>query len=72
MDGCDAAITTLGGGMGRRRHPVDYAGNSNVIEVPSYLGVTGRARDSSIDLRERWRQRRRRCLSNSRKCWKPE
>ncbi|KAL7569018.1 hypothetical protein ACA910_021302 [Epithemia clementina (nom. ined.)] len=42
MDGCDAAISTLGGGtsandQGQR---VDYTGNSNVIESAGILGVT--------------------------------
>uniref|UniRef100_A0A7S2HK64 NAD(P)-binding domain-containing protein n=1 Tax=Helicotheca tamesis TaxID=374047 RepID=A0A7S2HK64_9STRA len=41
MDGCDAAITTLGQGSatedGKR---VDYEGNSNVIEAAGILGVT--------------------------------
>lgn len=41
MDGCDAAITTLGKGNvapGEKR--VDYEGNSNVIEAAGILGVT--------------------------------
>jgi len=41
MDGCDAAITTLGQGnvpQGEKR--VDYEGNSNVIEAAGILGVT--------------------------------
>ena len=42
MDGCDAAITTLGQGTdavqdGKR---VDYVGNNNVIEAAGILGVT--------------------------------
>ena len=37
MDGCDAAITTLGGMTGDRR--VDYVGNNNVIESAGILGV---------------------------------
>lgn len=41
MDGCDAAISTLGGSQtaddGKR---VDYEGNSNVIEAAGILGVT--------------------------------
>lgn len=37
MDGCDAAITTLGGKTGERR--VDYEGNNNVIESAGILGV---------------------------------
>ena len=37
MDGCDVAITTLGGKTGERR--VDYEGNNNVIESAGILGV---------------------------------
>lgn len=37
MDGCDAAITTLGGTTDNRR--VDYEGNNNVIESAGILGV---------------------------------
>ena len=37
MDGCDAAITTLGGTTENRR--VDYEGNNNVIESAGILGV---------------------------------
>jgi uncharacterized protein YbjT (DUF2867 family) len=37
MDGCDAAITTLGGTTADRR--VDYEGNNNVIESAGILGV---------------------------------
>lgn len=37
MDGCDAAITTLGGSTEDRR--VDYEGNNNVIESAGILGV---------------------------------
>jgi len=43
MDGCDAAITTLGGttalsdGSNKR---IDYEGNNNVIEAAGILGVT--------------------------------
>ena len=37
MDGCDAAITTLGGTTEDRR--VDYEGNNNVIESAGILGV---------------------------------
>jgi len=37
MDGCDAAITTLGGMTEDRR--VDYEGNNNVIEAAGILGV---------------------------------
>ena len=45
MDGCDAAITTLGGGaQGGDEIPttqrVDYMGNSNVIESAGILGIT--------------------------------
>jgi uncharacterized protein YbjT (DUF2867 family) len=37
MDGCDAAITTLGGSTDDRR--VDYEGNNNVIESAGILGI---------------------------------
>mmetsp|Transcript_6080 Transcript_6080/g.9498 ORF Transcript_6080/g.9498 Transcript_6080/m.9498 type:complete len:305 (-) Transcript_6080:78-992(-) len=37
MDGCDAAITTLGGTTEDRR--VDYEGNNNVIESAGILGI---------------------------------
>jgi uncharacterized protein YbjT (DUF2867 family) len=37
MDGCDAAITTLGGTTEDRR--VDYEGNNNIIESAGILGV---------------------------------
>ena len=42
MDGCDAAITTLGGGHDAREDGkwVDYTGNNNVIEAAGILGVT--------------------------------
>ena len=40
MDGCDAAITTLGGAVTDDGKRVDYAGNSNVIEAAGILGVT--------------------------------
>jgi hypothetical protein len=41
MDGCDAAITTLGGGSaGEDGKYVDYVGNNNVIEAAGILGVT--------------------------------
>lgn len=42
MDGCDAAITTLGGGTEARETGkwVDYTGNNNVIEAAGILGVT--------------------------------
>lgn len=41
--GCDAAITTLGGGSDAAREDgkwVDYTGNNNVIEAAGILGVT--------------------------------
>lgn len=37
MDGCDVAITTLGGTTDDRR--IDYEGNNNVIESAGILGV---------------------------------
>ena len=42
MDGCDAAITTLGGGhnVAECEKYVDYVGNNNVIEAAGILGVT--------------------------------
>jgi nucleoside-diphosphate-sugar epimerase len=40
MDGCDAAITTLGGSMNADNVKVDYIGNGNVIESAGILGVT--------------------------------
>ena len=43
MDGCDAAISTLGGGGAEGRLEgkwVDYTGNNNVIEAAGILGVT--------------------------------
>ena len=40
MDGCDAAISTLGGQSGDDGKRVDYEGNSNVIEAAGILGVT--------------------------------
>ena len=42
MDGCDAAITTMGQGTvpDENDQRVDYAGNSNVIEAAGILGVT--------------------------------
>lgn len=40
MDGCDAAITTLGGATSDGGKRVDYDGNSNVIESAGILGVT--------------------------------
>ena len=38
MDGCDAAITTLGGSTNDQR--IDYVGNNHVIESSGILGVT--------------------------------
>mmetsp|Transcript_7233 Transcript_7233/g.15679 ORF Transcript_7233/g.15679 Transcript_7233/m.15679 type:complete len:193 (-) Transcript_7233:66-644(-) len=38
MDGCDAAITTMGGMDGERR--VDYEGNNHVIEAAGILGIS--------------------------------
>jgi len=38
MDGCDAAITTLGGSTANPE--VDYVGNNHVIESAGILGVT--------------------------------
>lgn len=41
LDGCDAAITTLGGAPeGDEDKRVDYAGNRNVIESAGILGIT--------------------------------
>ena len=41
MDGCDAAITTLGGGSAAEDGKfIDYTGNNNVIEAAGILGVT--------------------------------
>lgn len=40
MDGCDAAITTLGGGQDANGKWIDYTGNNNVIEAAGILGVT--------------------------------
>lgn len=40
MDGCDAAISTLGGSVSDEKKRVDYDGNSNVIEAAGILGVT--------------------------------
>lgn len=41
LDGCDAAITTLGGVPdGDESLRVDYAGNRNVIESAGILGIT--------------------------------
>jgi len=39
IDGCDAAITTLGGRPGDEKY-VDYEGNNHVIEAAGILGVT--------------------------------
>jgi len=39
MDGCDAAITTLGGSTEDDGKRVDYTGNANVIEAAGILGV---------------------------------
>eukprot|EP00560_Eucampia_antarctica_P002444 CAMPEP_0197836344 /NCGR_PEP_ID=MMETSP1437-20131217/28638_1 /TAXON_ID=49252 ORGANISM="Eucampia antarctica, Strain CCMP1452" /NCGR_SAMPLE_ID=MMETSP1437 /ASSEMBLY_ACC=CAM_ASM_001096 /LENGTH=277 /DNA_ID=CAMNT_0043442447 /DNA_START=48 /DNA_END=881 /DNA_ORIENTATION=+ len=40
MDGCKAAITTLGGYIDEEGKMVDYEGNNNVIEAAGILGVT--------------------------------
>lgn len=41
LDGCDAAITTMGGAPeGDESQRVDYAGNRNVIESAGILGIT--------------------------------
>jgi len=41
MDGCDAAVTTLGSApTDEQRWKVDYDGNVNVIEAAGILGVT--------------------------------
>ena len=40
MDGCDAAVSTLGGQTDDDGKRVDYEGNSNVIEAAGILGVT--------------------------------
>ena len=40
MDGCDAAITTLGGSVTDEGQRIDYDGNNNVIESAGILGVT--------------------------------
>lgn len=39
IDGCDAAITTLGGSVGDDKF-IDYTGNNNVIEAAGILGCT--------------------------------
>jgi len=38
IDGCDAAITTLGGSVDDKEKRVDYTGNNNVIEAAGILG----------------------------------
>lgn len=48
MDGCDAAVSTLGGQTGDDGKRVDYEGNSNVIEAAGILGVTRMLLVSSI------------------------
>lgn len=41
LDGCDAAISTLGGAPeGDEQKRVDYVGNRNVIESAGILGIT--------------------------------
>jgi nucleoside-diphosphate-sugar epimerase len=40
IDGCDAAITTLGGSVNDKERKVDYVGNNNVIEAAGILGCT--------------------------------
>jgi nucleoside-diphosphate-sugar epimerase len=40
MDGCDAAITTLGGSVSDQGNRIDYEGNNNVVESAGILGVT--------------------------------
>lgn len=40
MDGCKAAITTLGGSTDDEGKRIDYDGNNNVIEAAGILGVT--------------------------------
>lgn len=41
LEGCDAAITTLGGAPeGNEEKRVDYTGNRNVIESAGILGIT--------------------------------
>ncbi len=40
IDGCDAAITTLGGSVDDGDKRVDYVGNNNVIEAAGILGCT--------------------------------
>ena len=39
MEGCIAAITTLGGKEVEGQQRVDYMGNSNVVEQAGILGV---------------------------------
>ena len=51
IDGCDAAVTTLGQGtdpVGEDGRRVDYVGNNNVIEAAGILGVTRVVLVSSI------------------------
>lgn len=48
MDGCDAAITTLGGSTSDTGKRIDYEGNNNVIESAGILGVTRVVLVSSI------------------------
>ena len=40
IDGCDAAVTTLGGSVDDTDKRVDYVGNNNVIEAAGILGCT--------------------------------
>ena len=48
MDGCDAAVTTLGGATSDEGLRVDYVGNSHVIESAGILGITRVVLVSSI------------------------
>jgi len=48
MDGCDAAVTTLGGATTDDGKRVDYEGNNHVIESAGILGVTRVVLVSSI------------------------
>lgn len=48
MDGCKAAVTTLGGSTDDEGKRVDYEGNNNVIEAAGILGVTRLILVSSI------------------------
>lgn len=52
MDGCDAAITTLGGPTTEDGKRVDYEGNRNVIEAAGILGVTRLILVTSIGCRD--------------------